>query len=196
MRKISDSTVRRLSVYLRFLEQAKAPTISSGELARLGGTTSAQVRKDLSFFGSFGKRGPRVAPPHPGYPRAGARLPGGAGGGGADGRSARPIPRLSPARLSHHRDLRPGRAQNRVALERPRRARRQTSRIRPQERSERHRHRRNARRGGATSRRPLGAERREGDPQLCTSPPERSSGCRSENRQYGTRIGDAELLSG
>ena len=57
MRKISDSTVRRLSVYLRFLEQAKTPTISSGELARLGGTTSAQVRKDLSFFGSFGKRG-------------------------------------------------------------------------------------------------------------------------------------------
>ena len=57
MRKISDSTVRRLSLYLRFLEQAKSPTISSGELARLGGTTSAQVRKDLSFFGSFGKRG-------------------------------------------------------------------------------------------------------------------------------------------
>src|SRR5206468_1175047 len=57
MRKISDSTIRRLSVYLRFLEQAKTPTISSGELARLGGTTSAQVRKDLSFFGSFGKRG-------------------------------------------------------------------------------------------------------------------------------------------
>ena len=57
MRKISDSTVRRLSVYLRFLEQARTPTISSGELARLGGTTSAQVRKDLSLFGSFGKRG-------------------------------------------------------------------------------------------------------------------------------------------
>jgi len=57
MRKISESTVRRLSVYLRFLEQTTTPTISSGELARLGGTTSAQVRKDLSFFGSFGKRG-------------------------------------------------------------------------------------------------------------------------------------------
>src|SRR5260370_27905969 len=57
MRKISDSTVRRLSVYLLFLEQANSPTIRSGELARLAGTTSAQVRKDLSFFGSFGKRG-------------------------------------------------------------------------------------------------------------------------------------------
>jgi redox-sensing transcriptional repressor len=31
--------------------------VSSEELARRGGTTSAQVRKDLSFFGSFGKRG-------------------------------------------------------------------------------------------------------------------------------------------
>ena len=32
-------------------------TISSDDLAARGGTTSAQVRKDLSFFGSFGKRG-------------------------------------------------------------------------------------------------------------------------------------------
>jgi redox-sensing transcriptional repressor len=66
MRKISDSTVRRLSLYLRFLEQANAQsraTISSGELAKLGGTTSAQVRKDLSFFGSFGKRGLGYAVP-------------------------------------------------------------------------------------------------------------------------------------
>jgi redox-sensing transcriptional repressor len=63
MRKISDSTVRRLSIYLRFLEQTQTPTISSGDLARLGGTTSAQVRKDLSFFGSFGKRGLGYAVP-------------------------------------------------------------------------------------------------------------------------------------
>src|SRR3981189_341995 len=60
MRKISESTVRRLSLYLGFLEQFAAKgqaTISSAELARVGGTTSAQVRKDLSLFGSFGKRG-------------------------------------------------------------------------------------------------------------------------------------------
>src|SRR2546429_1294926 len=60
MRKISESTVRRLSLYLRFLEQFDAQghtTVSSAELARRGATTSAQVRKDLSFFGSFGKRG-------------------------------------------------------------------------------------------------------------------------------------------
>lgn len=34
-----------------------ADTMSSEELAREAGTTAAQVRKDLSLFGSFGKRG-------------------------------------------------------------------------------------------------------------------------------------------
>ena len=60
LKHIAESTVRRLSAYLRFLEDFEAQghqTISSGELAAQGGTTSAQVRKDLSFFGSFGKRG-------------------------------------------------------------------------------------------------------------------------------------------
>ena len=60
MRKIAESTVRRLSLYLRFLEEFEeqgASTVSSEALAARGGTTSAQVRKDLSFFGSFGKRG-------------------------------------------------------------------------------------------------------------------------------------------
>ena len=60
MRKIAESTVRRLSLYLRFLEEFEAKgiaTVSSGEVAQRGGTTSAQVRKDLSLFGSFGKRG-------------------------------------------------------------------------------------------------------------------------------------------
>jgi redox-sensing transcriptional repressor len=52
--------VRRLSIYLRSLEEHAREgrnTISSEELARIGGTTSAQVRKDLSHFGSFGTRG-------------------------------------------------------------------------------------------------------------------------------------------
>ncbi|HSG49399.1 MAG TPA: redox-sensing transcriptional repressor Rex [Longimicrobiales bacterium] len=59
-RKISESTVRRLSHYLRILEvrpEGAAGTLSSEELAREAGTTAAQVRKDLSLFGSFGKRG-------------------------------------------------------------------------------------------------------------------------------------------
>src|ERR671923_1506006 len=60
MPKVAESTVRRLSLYLRFLEEFEGQgmaTVSSGALASRGGTTSAQVRKDLSFFGSFGKRG-------------------------------------------------------------------------------------------------------------------------------------------
>ena len=60
MKRIAESTVRRLSLYLGFLEDIHrrgTTTVSSEQLARLGGTTSAQVRKDLSLFGSFGKRG-------------------------------------------------------------------------------------------------------------------------------------------
>lgn len=59
-RKVSDSTVRRLSYYLRILREIAAEgagTVSSERLAELGGLTSAQVRKDLSFFGNFGVRG-------------------------------------------------------------------------------------------------------------------------------------------
>ncbi len=59
MRSISRSTVRRLSVYLRVLEELDRRgrhTISSRDLAEHAGTTSAQVRKDLSYFGSFSKR--------------------------------------------------------------------------------------------------------------------------------------------
>ncbi|MGH7526169.1 MAG: winged-helix domain-containing protein, partial [Gemmatimonadales bacterium] len=47
MRKVAESTVRRLSLYLRFLEEFEeqgTATVSSGALASLGGTTSAQVR--------------------------------------------------------------------------------------------------------------------------------------------------------
>ncbi|MEP6832303.1 MAG: redox-sensing transcriptional repressor Rex [Gemmatimonas sp.] len=60
MKRIAESTVRRLSMYLRYLEELDGRgqhTASSDELATLFGTTPAQVRKDLSSFGSFGKRG-------------------------------------------------------------------------------------------------------------------------------------------
>ncbi len=43
--------------YLEDLDLRDQQTASSDELAHLCGTTPAQVRKDLSFFGSFGKRG-------------------------------------------------------------------------------------------------------------------------------------------
>src|SRR5512140_806217 len=60
MKKVPESTIGRLSVYLRLLEDIGAEgvqTLSSGALAERTGTTAAQVRKDLSFFGTFGKRG-------------------------------------------------------------------------------------------------------------------------------------------
>ena len=60
MKKVSDSTVGRLSVYLRLLEELNhegVTALSSEELAEHCGTSAAQVRKDLSFFGTFGKRG-------------------------------------------------------------------------------------------------------------------------------------------
>ena len=59
-KRIPESTVRRLSHYLRSLEDfapEHSGTVSSEELAARGQTTAAQVRKDLSHFGSFGKRG-------------------------------------------------------------------------------------------------------------------------------------------
>ena len=59
MKQISESAVRRLSLYLRLLRvvAGKQELISSQELAERSGSTSAQVRKDLSLFGSFGQRG-------------------------------------------------------------------------------------------------------------------------------------------
>jgi redox-sensing transcriptional repressor len=60
MSHISESTVRRLSHYYRVLEEVAAEgkrMISSRRLAEREGVTSAQVRKDLSYFGSFGRRG-------------------------------------------------------------------------------------------------------------------------------------------
>ena len=58
--RISDSTVRRLSGYYRILGgllERGETTVSSYGLAERAGVTPAQVRKDLSLFGHFGKRG-------------------------------------------------------------------------------------------------------------------------------------------
>jgi hypothetical protein len=53
-------TIRRLSVYTRCLlqlEEDGVSTISSQELAERFNLNSAQVRKDLAYFGEFGVRG-------------------------------------------------------------------------------------------------------------------------------------------
>lgn len=59
-KRISESTIHRLSMYYRalsLLEKENYETVSSKELAKREKLTPAQVRKDLSFFGSFGTRG-------------------------------------------------------------------------------------------------------------------------------------------
>ena len=58
--KIPEKTVTRLSIYLRCLEELEADgldSISSKLLAQRFGLNSAQVRKDLAYFGQFGVRG-------------------------------------------------------------------------------------------------------------------------------------------
>ncbi len=60
MKKIASSTISRLSTYYRtlsFLLEKEKETVSSNEIAKINDFTAAQVRKDLSFFGTFGKRG-------------------------------------------------------------------------------------------------------------------------------------------
>lgn len=58
--KISELTTNRLSVYLRCLNELDAmgvETISSQALAEQFNLNSAQIRKDLAYFGEFGVRG-------------------------------------------------------------------------------------------------------------------------------------------
>lgn len=58
--KISELTTNRLSVYLRCLNELEADgieTISSQAMAEQFNLNSAQIRKDLAYFGEFGVRG-------------------------------------------------------------------------------------------------------------------------------------------
>lgn len=58
--KISELTTNRLSVYLRCLNELAAAgikTVSSQDLAEQFNLNSAQIRKDLGYFGEFGVRG-------------------------------------------------------------------------------------------------------------------------------------------
>jgi redox-sensing transcriptional repressor len=59
-RPIAEATVGRLPLYLRALLDMAAEgdiTVSSDALAEAAGVTSAKVRKDLSYLGSYGTRG-------------------------------------------------------------------------------------------------------------------------------------------
>ena len=58
--KISESAIRRLSRYYRYLEQLEereGKVISSAQLAAKCMVNPNQLRKDLNFFGEFGTRG-------------------------------------------------------------------------------------------------------------------------------------------
>ena len=58
--KISELTTNRMSVYLRCLSELASKgekTVSSDGLAKQFHLNSAQIRKDLAYFGEFGVRG-------------------------------------------------------------------------------------------------------------------------------------------
>lgn len=60
-KKISDAVVRRLPLYLRVLDETSRDEdrklMSSQELGERAGVSPALVRKDLAWFGEFGKQG-------------------------------------------------------------------------------------------------------------------------------------------
>ncbi|GIP41626.1 redox-sensing transcriptional repressor Rex [Paenibacillus sp. J45TS6] len=58
--KISEAVVRRLPVYLRYLQELykrEVTTVSSQELGLKLDLNPAQIRKDLAYFGDFGRKG-------------------------------------------------------------------------------------------------------------------------------------------
>ncbi|WP_024985012.1 redox-sensing transcriptional repressor Rex [Brevibacillus borstelensis] len=58
--KISEAVVRRLPIYLRYLsylQHVGVTTVSSQQMGKNLDVNPAQIRKDLSSFGDFGKKG-------------------------------------------------------------------------------------------------------------------------------------------
>lgn len=58
--RISEAVVRRLPIYLRYLNELRmkdVQTVSSQELGLKLDLNPAQIRKDLAYFGEFGKKG-------------------------------------------------------------------------------------------------------------------------------------------
>lgn len=57
---IPDIVIRRLPIYarsLKYLAHEGVETVSSGDLGTRLGVSAAQIRRDLSYFGEFGKQG-------------------------------------------------------------------------------------------------------------------------------------------
>ena len=61
MTEIPDVVIRRLPIYVRTLQtlidQTQSASVSSDQLAEAIGVSGAQIRRDLSYFGRFGKQG-------------------------------------------------------------------------------------------------------------------------------------------
>lgn len=58
--EIPDIVIRRLPIYVRTLKalcDRQVGSASSEQLAEMIGVTAAQIRRDLSYFGKFGKQG-------------------------------------------------------------------------------------------------------------------------------------------
>jgi redox-sensing transcriptional repressor len=58
--KISEAVVRRLPIYLRYLNElslSQIQTVSSQDLGEKLDLNPAQIRKDLAYFGEFGRKG-------------------------------------------------------------------------------------------------------------------------------------------
>jgi redox-sensing transcriptional repressor len=59
--EIPDVVIRRLPIYVRTLQtlidQTQSTSVSSDQLAEAIGVSGAQIRRDLSYFGRFGKQG-------------------------------------------------------------------------------------------------------------------------------------------
>ena len=114
MRKVAESTVRRLSLYLRFLEEFEVQgidTVSSGALASRGQHDLGAGAQGSLVLRLVRQAGPRVPGSRAGRPAAGdpgsqAAVPGRHDRGGEDRQRAGAIPRVPPARLRHRRHLR------------------------------------------------------------------------------------------
>src|SRR2546422_9346974 len=58
--EIPDIVIKRLPIYarsLQYLAHEGVETVSSGDLGARLGASAAQIRRDLSYFGEFGKQG-------------------------------------------------------------------------------------------------------------------------------------------
>ncbi|MFS0722610.1 redox-sensing transcriptional repressor Rex [Paenibacillus sp. 1P07SE] len=58
--KISEAVVRRLPIYLQYLNELsrrEVQTVSSQDLGQKLDLNPAQIRKDLAYFGEFGRKG-------------------------------------------------------------------------------------------------------------------------------------------